>query len=83
MAVTKRSISMPKDLFDAAKARLKRLRYAKLSHYVQFLIERDIEENRDHVRTSHHQNHADSASVLGALTESEVRQTQRKKPNAA
>ena len=43
MSVEKRSISAERDLFTAADARAARLRYKKFSHYVQALIEADVE----------------------------------------
>lgn len=49
---SKRSISLPQSLLEAAEERARLFGYRKFSHYVQALIEADIRsESKEHVRT--------------------------------
>ncbi len=44
------TISMPSKLYDKASSRQKSLRYKKFTHYIQALIEADLDSGGSHVR---------------------------------
>ncbi len=48
MAVKKKTISIPRELFDLAVARALRLGYDSFSEYVQYLVREDVKNKPPH-----------------------------------
>lgn len=52
MSATKKSISLPVEMWDKAAMRARSLGYSKMSQYLQYLVRQDLLTQGDHVRVA-------------------------------